>query len=369
MMINPLSEETEARAELSKSQSGIIDCDVHVYPRNAEEIKQYLAQPWKHRFHIRKNHYFQSPVTPRRTVTPDGRSPGTEPEFLREQLLRPHGITTAILLPRADVSANHDPDYAAAVATAYNKWLSDTWLNEYNADGAFKGSIMIAHQDPQSAAKEIERWAGHPHFVQVVIDSGARAPFGQRHYYPIYDACARHGLPLAIHPGADGIGINILASQGYPSHFLEYYAGLSFAMQVHLVSMLTEGVFERFPDLKIVITEGGVTWMPALMWRLDQEYKGLRSEVPWMKKLPSEYLRDHVRMTTQPLERPQRNEELLDVLSMMNYEEMLLFSSDYPDEHFASPDQLEFLTPRARSRILSENAKLLYHLNISSKGV
>ncbi|TDF95205.1 amidohydrolase family protein [Paenibacillus piri] len=361
-MADPINAEIEAIPEWPKSHSGIIDCDVHVYPRNAEEIRRYLTQPWKHRFHIRVNHYYQSPVTPCRTVTPDGGKPGTEPEFLRQQLLQTHDITTVILLPRAEVSANHDPDYATAVAAAYNRWLSDTWLDEYNADGAYKGSIMIAHQDPLAAAKEIDRWAGHPHFVQVVADSGARAPFGQRHYYPIYEACARHGLPLAIHPGADGIGINILASQGYPSHYLEYYASLSFAMQVHLVSMLTEGVFERFPDLKIVITEGGVTWIPALMWRLDQEYKGLRSEVPWVKKLPSEYLRDHVRMTTQPLERPQRNEELLEVLSMMNFEEMLLFSSDYPDEHFASPGQLEFLTPQALNRILLENAKQLYHL-------
>ena len=80
------------------------------------------------------------------------------------------------------------------------------WLWEYNPDGVFKGSITVAHQDPQAAAREIARWAGHPHFVQVMMDSGARAPYGQRQYYPIYEACQKYGYPLAIHPGTDGMG-------------------------------------------------------------------------------------------------------------------------------------------------------------------
>ncbi|MCU6790888.1 amidohydrolase [Paenibacillus sp. WQ 127069] len=341
---------------------GIIDCDVHVHPLHPDVIKAYLSQPWKHRFQIWQNTYYKSPVEPTQTVPPGGGKPGTDVDFLRMQLLEGCGIATAILLPRASTSIFHDPDHASAVATAYNHWLSETWLGTHNADGAFKGSITIAHQDPAAAAKEIDRWAGKPHFVQVLMDSGARAPFGQRQYYPIYEACARHGLPLAIHPGTDGMGTNILASQGYPSHFLEYYAGVSFAMQTHLLSLLTEGVFERFPDLKIVFTEGGVAWLPALMWRLDQEYKGLRSEIPWLKKRPSDYLRDHVRLTTQPLERPVSDRDLQDLLSMFDYEHMLLYSSDYPDEHFASPDSLSFLAPDIRCKLLSDNAKQLYRL-------
>src|SRR5690606_3234299 len=100
----------------------------------------------------------------------------------------------------------------------------------------------------------------------------------------------------------------------------------------------------------------------ALMWRLDQEYKGLRSEVPWLKKRPSDYLLDHVRMTTQPLERPEDDRHLLDLLEMFDYERMLLFSSDYPDEFYASPDSLAFLPPEARRRVLGDNARAWYSL-------
>lgn len=340
----------------------VIDCAVHVYPSGPAEIKRYLSQPWKHRFHMWENTYYSNPVPPSRTVAPDGGRPGSHLDFLRKQLFEEQGVTTALLLPKANVSLHHNPDQAAVEASAYNQWLSETWLGEYNADGAFKGSITIAHQDPQQAADEIERWAEHEHFVQVVMDSGARAPFGQRHYHPIYAACNKHQIPLAIQPGTDGMGINILASQGYPSHYYEWYAGFSLAMQGHLISLLTEGVFERFPDLKIVITEGGFAWLPALMWRMDQEYKGLRSEVPWVKKPLSQYLQDHIWFTTQPLERPSSNEDLMKLLSTVDYENLLLYSSGYPDEFFASPESLGFLSEGEQKKILSENAKQLYRL-------
>jgi predicted TIM-barrel fold metal-dependent hydrolase len=256
-----------------------------------------------------------------------------------------------------------DPDFATAIASAYNEWLADTWLGKHNADGIFKGSITIAHQDPQAAAREIERWAGHPHFVQVMTDSGARAPFGQRQYYPIYEACDKHGLPFAIHPGTDGMGINVQPSPGYPTHYIEWHTCLSLAFQAHLVSYLTEGVFERFPGFRIVLVEGGVSWLPALMWRLDQEYKGLRYEVPWLTKKPSEYLRDHVRIASQPLERPDNDQHLLQMLEMLDAEHILMFSSDYPHWDFDSP-KLAFpkLPDALRSRIFYENAKEFYKL-------
>ena len=102
------------------------------------------------------------------------------------------------------------PANKAAVAVAElveeRRPCSWTWLGRYNGDGRYKGSITVNHNDPLEAAREIERCAGHPHMVQVMTDSGARALFGQRQYYPIYEQCDRYGLPLAIHPGTDGMG-------------------------------------------------------------------------------------------------------------------------------------------------------------------
>ncbi|MBW7461233.1 amidohydrolase, partial [Paenibacillus sepulcri] len=112
-----------------------------------------------------------------------------------------------------------------------------------------------------------------------------------------------------------------------------------------------------------VIAEGGVTWLPALLWRLDQEWKGLRSEVPWVMKAPSEYVRDHVRFTTQPLERPEKDEDLIAVLDMMDAHNLLMFSSDYPESDFVSPEaSLPRLPAEWDSKMLFENARQWYSL-------
>jgi predicted TIM-barrel fold metal-dependent hydrolase len=339
----------------------MIDCDMHVYP-NGEEITSFLKQPWRHRFSIRNHMYYKKPIDSTVPST-DRIEPGKDVETLRKRFLVKHNISQAILIPLPHASANHDPDYGAAVASAYNEWLAETWLTTRNPDGMFKGTICISHQDPQLAAKEIERWAGHPHFVQVLMESGARAPFGQRQYYPIYEACSKYNLPLVIHPAGEGMGVNKPVWLGYPVHYLEYYTGFSFAMQAHLSSLLTEGVFERFKNLRVVIAEGGVSWIPPMLWRLDQSWKALRSEVPWVKQLPSQYVKQHVRFTTQPLEKGPNSTDLLEVLEMVDAGNLLLFSSDFPNGNFVDMvTSLPALPEAWRSRILYDNAKAWYGL-------
>jgi len=103
--------------------------------------------------------------------------------------------------------------------------------------------------------------------------------------------------------------------------------------------------------------------LPTLMWRLDAEWKALRSEVPWVTKLPSAYLHDHVRLTSQPLEQPENPKDLLTILEMMEAEHLLMFASDYPHWDFDSPTQAFPKLPDAlHRRIFSENAREWYRL-------
>lgn len=357
---------SEARATGSETtREGIVDCDVHPAPRSPEEIKRYMPMPWRDLYREDGRGFFNNPVhAARLDSTPsDGAPPGSDPDFLCKQLVEEYGVAYVMLLPRAFCNLHPNPDFGAAIAAAFNDWLAETWLDKYNRSGVFKGSITVAHQDPQAAAREIERWADHPHFVQVMTDSGARAPFGQRQYYPIYEACERHDLPFVIHPGTDGMGVNIQPGPGYPTHYIEWHTCLSLGFQAHLVSFITEGVFERFPRFRVVLAEGGVSWLPALMWRLDAEWKALRSEVPWVTKAPSEYLADHVRLTSQPLERPASDKHLLNVFEAMDAEHVLMFASDYPHWDFDSPTHaFPKLPEETRERIFSENARQFYGL-------
>ncbi|HZG88125.1 amidohydrolase family protein [Paenibacillus sp.] len=346
----------------------IIDCDVHVYPNDGEAIRSRLSQPWKHRFSLRGLLYYKVPAEAAAAAAAQAEL-GRSPEAMRTGHLEKHGITNALLVPTPHASANHDPDYAAAVASAYNEWLADEWLSkERNPDGAFKGTICVSHQDPAAAAKEIGRWAEHPHMVQVLMESGARAPFGQRHYYPIYEACSAAGLPLVIHPAGEAMGVNKPVWIGYPAHYLEYCASFSFAMQSHLTSLLTEGVFERFPNLRVVIAEGGIFWLAPMLWRLDQNWKALRSEVPWVKKLPSHYVMEHVRFATE-LDKGPSDAAAWEVLDMADAGRLLMFASNVPDGGpLDMKAALSQIPESRRGRILYDNAKEWYGKRVMALG-
>jgi predicted TIM-barrel fold metal-dependent hydrolase len=125
-------------------------------------------------------------------------------------------------------------------------------------------------------------------------------------------------------------------------------------------------VFERFPELRVTCIEGGFTWVPSLLWRMDKEWKGLRRDVPWVRRPPSEHIRERVRFTIRPLDAPPGDGELADVISDLESDELLLFASDYPHWHFddfadAVPAQLP---PAVRPAVLADNAIAFYELEM-----
>ena len=122
-------------------------------------------------------------------------------------------------------------------------------------------------------------------------------------------------------------------------------------------------MFERFPRLKVVMVEGGFAWLPALAWRLDKLYERMRSEVPHLKKKPSEYIRQHIWVTTQPMEEPEDRQHLFDTMEWIGWDR-LLFASDYPHWDFDDPFRA-FPTglPQERyKQILTGNGRAVYRL-------
>ena len=63
-------------------------------------------------------------------------------------------------------------------------------------------------------------------------------------------------------------------------------------------------MFAKYPELKVVLLESGVTWLPAFLWRFRKFWRGVRTEVPWVDRSPGEIVRDHFRLTIQPLDAP-----------------------------------------------------------------
>src|SRR5206468_2765906 len=114
----------------------------------------------------------------------------------------------------------------------------------------------------------------------------------------------------------------------------------------------------------VSLLEAGFTWLPAHMWRFDKEWRNLRRLVPWVKRPPSEYIRQHVRLTVQPLDAPPRTATLLQVVDQLGSEDMLLYASDYPHQHAADAETvlLRHVSPSLARKISLDNARAWYRL-------
>ena len=226
-----------------------------------------------------------------------------------------------------------------------------------------RASIVVPYEDGELAAAEIDRRAADPRFVQALLVVRTMEPLGRRKYWPLYQAAARHGLPVGIHFGGDAS--SPLTGSGWPSFYLEDHTGMAQSFQSQLISLVCEGVFERFPTLKVVLIEGGFAWLPPLMWRLDRAWQRLREETPDLRRPPSAYIREHVWLTTQPMEEPPRPEQFHQLLEQLDMDDRLLFATDYPHWDFDSPDQAlpVKLAPALERKIMAENARMLYRLS------
>src|SRR5206468_2915549 len=142
--------------------------------------------------------------------------PAGDPARVKEEYLDKRGIDRAILTGSIlSLGVQPNPDVGAAVARAVNEWTLETWVRPFDC---FKGSILVSQQDPAQAVTEIDRLGDDPGMVQVLLSSASETPLGRRIYHPIYEACVRHGLPLALHVGGEGAGSSPPATPvGHPS--------------------------------------------------------------------------------------------------------------------------------------------------------
>jgi predicted TIM-barrel fold metal-dependent hydrolase len=251
-----------------------------------------------------------------------------------------------------------NPDFAAAIAQGVNDWTLETWVRPFDC---FKGSILIAQQDPIQAVEEIDRLGDDPGMVQVLMCSATESPFGRRFYHPIYEACVRHNLPLALHVGGEGAGMSQRATGvGHPATYFEWYASLPQTYMAHIISMVSEGVFEKFPTLKVVLYEGGIGWIPHMLWRFDKNWKAELAGVPWLRRPPSEAILGHFYSTTYPLERLPA-QDLAALCDIVHADRTLLFSSNYPSWEYGDPFAMAEELPAAiQRRVLVDNALALY---------
>jgi predicted TIM-barrel fold metal-dependent hydrolase len=236
-----------------------------------------------------------------------------------------------------------------------NDWLANEWLDQ---EPRLRASIVVPAQSPVYAAQEIERCAPDRRFVQVQLLAAGEMLLGRRYYWPIYEAAARHNLPVGIHAGT--AFRHAPTSNGWPSHFVQDYVGETMAFEAQLLSLMGEGVFNHFSTLRIVLIESGVSWLPAFLWRAIKSWRGLRGETPWFTRSPADLVREHVRLTLQPFDAPGAA-EVERVLAHIDCDDVLLFSTDFPHWHFDGRAALPAgLPPSLVRRITVDNPLATY---------
>lgn len=353
----------------------VIDTDVHSFALPlSPHISKYVARRWVD--HMRMVGTQMSTrgggERPRQrqfahrtdSMPPNGGLPGTDPAFATEQLLDAYGMSAAMLndvVPATMLTGSdrYPRELTFELTRAYNEWRKE-WFEH---DPRWYASINVPFEAPEAAVREIERCRGEAryrdHWAQVLFCGGSDQPFGNPKYWPIYEACEAEGIPVGIHAAGGKRG----SACGWTNFYFEDHTGMALVDFPIVASFIFEGVFDRFPKLQVALLELGWSWVPPYAWRLDACHRVMGAEVPHLQRKPSEYLREHFWLTTQPMEEPEDPAwlaGLYELIEAFGLDDRLMFSTDYPHWDFDPPEAVDSMPATMRRKILGENASELY---------
>lgn len=350
----------------------IVDCDVHphyndfsqLYPYMPKEIREELETPQVGYSKMgRPTDRFSHPSSGvtgggMRTdaLASPGEMPASRPELVAEDLLERFSIDRAILQPLQGVASNWtDQEHANVIASANNDYFIEHWAWK---DERFRVALAVSPHDIQAARQEVERHSDTRGVVGILLPL-SNVVMGNPYYFDLYEIAEAEGLPVMIHPsGMAGFFIDApWIAGGVPSSYAERHGLLRLEAQTNLVSLIFEGVFDRFPSLRIVFVELGFTWLLSTLWQLEKEWKRLKKASPLIKRDPFDYVTNHVRFSTQPLDEPERLDDLWTVMDLIDAQRVLMFSSDYPHFDTDDPDRvIKKLPNELREQICSLTA-------------
>jgi uncharacterized protein len=155
-------------------------------------------------------------------------------------------------------------------------------------------------------------------------------------------------------------------THGFETEFGRHICSHTFSMMANLVHMITTGVPVRYPNLRVAVTEAGISWVPFLMHKMDKEYVERRREVPFLEDKPSKYLKK-MYFATQPVEEPENLGDLVTMMNLYDGEDNTIFASDWPHHDFDHPAKVHQVpfTNEVRRKIFGENALRLFNIDAS----
>jgi hypothetical protein len=291
----------------------------------------------------------KTPPSPHRDVTLTKR--WMDALGIDQVCLFPTPMLTLGLTPRADIET--------ALAHAYNRWLVE---NVLAVEPRIVSTLYLPLNDPDATYKMVKEFVGKKGVSGFTIVSPRYKAIYDNSYVKTYALMEEAGLPLVFH-GAYAWG----GDQSFElcNRFLAVHAlGFAWFNILHCTNWLCNGMPERFPKLKVAWVESGLAWVPFLMQRLDNEWMMRSSEVPLLKRRPSDYMREMF-YSSQPMEMVHNREALELTFKMIDAETQLMYASDYPHWDMDLPStiyDLPFISEQGKRNILGGNAKRFFNL-------
>lgn len=352
----------------------IIDTDFHFTPPWTT-IQRYLKEPFKsHIFHYPATslEYNPEPANEKPGVGQDTHgTAATAQDVIR--VLDQFAVDTVILNPgyNRPQSIFNEP-VLAAIATAHNDYLIE---EVFPASERIRANMMVCHRDPHLAAAEIRRVGHHKQFAGVYTEfSALYEQLGNAKFDPIFDAMKEFGLVLTAHSG------------GFFPHFTPLWNGARTWIELfgnapignsmaHLAAMIVQGLFDKYPDQKVLFQEGGVWWLPDFMLRMDDFYLGSGGDIAlverklaagerYLHKVPSEYILSNVRFSTQPITISKDPKHFRWLLELCHSRDLFCYSSDWPHQTLDPANWVvenpTSIDEEMQKSILCGNARKLY---------
>ncbi len=217
-----------------------------------------------------------------------------------------------------------EPDFAAAIARAYNDWMHD--FCSY-APQRMYGAGMVAPHDVDAAVLEVRRCVEKLGFKAIYLAPGCinRRPWHHPVYDPLWAECERMNVPISFHGGGQTYLKPDFSLEIFDSLMMWHTFGQPLGIMTVTVSLTSGGVFQRFPRLRAALLEGNCSWAPWLLHRLDEhfEWVGWR-EAPDLKKKPSEYFLSNCFLSVEA------DEDTASQYIEWFGDDNLVFSTDYP---------------------------------------
>ncbi len=273
----------------------------------------------------------------------------TDFEDARLQEMDKHGIDMSVLsVTTPGVQAEPDRKTAVSKAREANDFLATVIQRNPTR---FSGFAHLALQDPTEAANELERCVTQLGLRGALINGHTNGEYlDEEKFFPVWERAEALDVPIYLHP-ADAPDTSKCLS-GYPALLGPTWAwGTETA--THALRMVFGGLFDRFPKATLILGHMGET-LPFVLWRLDSRYQMMKHGNRVIKKMPSQYIRDNIMITTSgACDVPAL---LCSILSIGA--DRIMFSVDYPYESTA--DSVDFIMRAPVSEI--DRAKLC-HLN------